>query len=57
MAVDRDRLKQQYYQEQTAKQIAQTYVIQWDAEIQQLKIRNQETTTESIAYQDRITTL
>jgi hypothetical protein len=28
MAVDRDRLKQQYYQEQTAKQIAQTYVIQ-----------------------------
>jgi hypothetical protein len=40
-----------------AQQIEQTHVTQHDAEIQQLKTRNQETTTEANVYQDRITTL
>jgi hypothetical protein len=57
MVVDCDRLRQQRNQEQMAGQIAQTHVIQRDAQIQQLQTRNQETTAESNAYQDRITTL
>jgi hypothetical protein len=57
MVVDCDHLRQQRNQEQTAWQVAQNLVRQCVAEIQQLQTRNQETTAESNAYQDRITIL
>jgi hypothetical protein len=57
MAVDHDCLRQQRNQEWTTLQIAHNHVTQHKAEIQQLQIRNQETTTESNTYQDRIITL
>jgi hypothetical protein len=44
-------------QELIARQIEQNLVTQCEAEIQQLYTRNQETTTASITYQDRMTTL
>jgi hypothetical protein len=40
-----------------ARQIAKGHVTQGDAAIQQLQARYQETTADSNAYQDRVTTL
>jgi hypothetical protein len=57
MAVDCNYLWLQYNQEQIAQQIAPNLLTQYDSEIQWLQIRNQETTTESNASQESITTL
>jgi hypothetical protein len=57
MVVNCDYLRQQHNQECTAQQIAQNLVTEYEAKIQQLQTKNQDTTVESNAYQDRITTL
>jgi hypothetical protein len=55
MGVDHDCLRQECIQELMALQIAQNHVTKGEAKIQQLRTRNQETTTESMGYHDRIT--
>jgi hypothetical protein len=57
IVVDCDHLRQQHVQEGILQQIVQNLVSQCEAEIQLLQTWNQETTAESNAYQDRITTL
>jgi hypothetical protein len=55
--VDCNYFRQQCDYEQSVGQIAQNLVTQGEADILQLQTKNQETTAESNANQDRITTL